>query len=327
MEDFTNLSGNIHLGEWDFNVISLADMNNYASYIKESEYPANLWPSNFAFLWGVSQSNTRKILWKVVDGMLVTFSYLRSSDLYLNCLPFGKGGPDKLVAVVYKCLNYCYNWNSKVNSSTVVKVVTSQQLEFLKKSDNFYKYFKVTGLVGLEKHFSISKLISLSGKDFESIRRKLNKFRRLYPDAIIREYTDKDFDNAMKLGEYWAKTSGQKYSHIFDKVYYRELIKNCKKLNHIVLVVEFHGELIGLVSGGELPTGESWWCISKFKNEYDGLSEFLVIELAKEIHKKNPKIELMNAAEDMGPGGLRVYKERFKPVLDLRRYVLKLREK
>jgi len=102
-------------------------------------------------------------------------------------------------------------------------------------------------------------------------------------------------------------------------------MKCCSELDHLIIVVEVDEEIIGMVSGGELPTGESWWCFSKFRNDFDGLSELLIIELAKVINKINPKIELMNAAEDFGPGGLRLFKEKFRPVLNLRRYVIKLK--
>lgn len=325
MDEFSKLSGNITLGSWDFKVIDISDIKLYSDYIKQCEYPANLWSANFAFLWAVSQSSRRKILWKIVDDMLVTFAYLKSGELYLSCLPYGKGNPDKVIDVVYKCMKYCYEFNNHDDSSTVVKVINSLQLDFLKQSPNFEKLFKVRGLVGMEKHFSISKLITLPGKDFDYVRRKINKFKKSCPNAVIREYGEEDFEAVMKLGEYWSSTSGEKYSHIFDNIYFPEIIKHYKELNHIVLVVELNGNIIGMSSGGELPNGQSWWCLSKFMNDYDGLSELLIIEMAKAINKINPDIEIMNAAEDLGPGGLRFFKERFRPVLDLRRYLLKLK--
>jgi hypothetical protein len=325
MDSFSSLSGKITLGDWSFNIIDLSDIDIYSKYIRQTECPANLWSSNFAFLWGVSQSPVRKILWKLVDDMLVTFTYLKSGELYLTCLPFGVGSPEKITNVLYKCLSFCKSFNNNVDSTAVVKVINSQQLEFLKKSTDFENHFKTIGLVGLEKHFSISKLISLTGKEFETIRRKVNKFKRLNPNAVIREYTSKDYDKVLQLNNYWSDTSGQKYSYIFDKVYFKEIIEHYKELKHLVLVVEIDDKIIGLVSGGDLPTGDSWWCFSKFINEFDGLSEFLIVELAKEINSRFPNIEMMNAAEDMGPGGLRFFKERFRPVLDLRRYVLALK--
>lgn len=326
MGEFSKLSGITYVGEWAFNVIDVKDKSVYAAYIERTEYPANLWSSNFDFLWAVSQSSVRKVLWKVVDDMLVTFGYLKSGVLYLICLPYGVGDVEKVIKVVHKCLKYCADWNKDKDPGTVVKVVNEQQLEFLKQHPQFNYIFKVVGLVGKEKFFSIKKLISLPGKDFDTIRRKINKFRRLCPGAVVREYTDADFEEVMKLGEYWSETSGQKYSYVFDTIYFKEIVKHSKELGHTILLVEYGGKIIGMVSGGALPTGESWWCISKFMNKYDGLSEFLVVEIAKAINRENPSIELMNAAEDLGPGGLRFFKERFRPVLDLRRYVLKFKE-
>jgi hypothetical protein len=326
LNEHSNIKGIVKLGTWSFKIIETCDINIYSEYISKSEYPANLWSSNFAFLWAISQSKMRKLIWRFVDGMLATFVYLSTGELYLICLPYGKGNPDKVCEVVYKCLSYCYHINNNNAANSVVKVVNEQQLQFLKQADKFNYYFKTIGLVGLEKHFSISKIISLEGKEFDTIRRKINKFKRVHPSVTVRKYTDDDYEKVMKLGEQWSNTSGQKYSYIFDDVYFHQIVKYWHKLEHLILVVEEKDQIIGMVSGGELPTGQSWWCLSKFINEYDGLSELLVVELAKEIHKINPSIELMNAAEDLGPGGLRFFKERFRPVLDLRRYVIKLNE-
>lgn len=325
MMAFWKSARRINLGTWSFNVIKISDKDLYSYYIRQTEYPANLWSANFDFLWAVSQSKTQKILWKIIDHMLVTFTYLKNDILYLTCLPYGRGNPDKVVKVIHKCLKYCYEYNYHVKSNTVVKVVNNLQLDFLRQSRWFDKLFTFGGWVGMEKHFSISNLLSLPGKDFEYVRRKINKFKKSCPNAVIREYEEEDFDEVMRLGEYWSNTSGEKYSSIFDGVYFREIIKHCKDLNHIVLVVEWHGKIIGMTSGGVLPNGQSWWCLSKFMNDYDGLSEMLIVEMAKAIHKINPRIEIMNAAEDLGPGGLRFFKERFRPVLDLRRYFIKLR--
>ena len=142
---------------------------------------------------------------------------------------------------------------------------------------------------------------------------------------MVRNYAKEDYEQVMVLANHWSNTSGQKYSYIFDNVYFNEIIKNYCELEHLILVVEVDEKIVGMVSGGELPTGQSWWCFSKFRNDFDGLSEFLIIELAKEINKINPKIELMNAADDLGPGGLRYFKEKFRPALDLRRFLIKLK--
>ena len=75
MDEFSKLSGIINVGKWSFNVIDISDKALYSKYIGKTQYPANLWSSNFDFLWAISQSPARKVLWKLVDDMLVTFGY------------------------------------------------------------------------------------------------------------------------------------------------------------------------------------------------------------------------------------------------------------
>jgi len=318
-------SNEIQIGSWNFKEIKLEDMKMYDEFIKNTEYPANLWSSNFAYLWASGQSSSKKILWKIVDGMLVTFAYSRKGTLYLMCLPFGRGKAEDVVNVVMKCLMYCYEWNKHNKSKSVVRMVNSMQLEFLKKLPGFSNHFKAIPLVGLEKHFSVKKLVKLEGKEFRSVRKKINRFRNLYRNIVVRDYKPDDYEKVMQLGEYWSNTSGKKYSRIFDKVYFNEIVKHYKELNHIILLVEDGDKIIGLVSGSELPTGQSWGCLSKFMYEYDGLSEFLIVEFARKINKVNPHIEYMNTGSDLGPGGLRAFKDKFRPVLNLKRYEIQLR--
>lgn len=316
---------NITLGEWAFKEVSIEDIGLYSDYIKKTVYPPNMWVSNFAYIWGSSQGHSVKKLYKIIDDMLVTFTYLKSGILHLSFLPFGTGGPEKVVDVAHECMKFCYKLNNNDYSWTVIKVINGMQLEFLQKSKQFDRYFRLKPLIGMEKHFSIQKLNSLSGREFETIRRKINKFKRLCPDAAVREYRENDYADVIKLGKQWSRTFGQKYPSIFDGVYFPKIIKYYKELDHIVLIVEDHGTIIGMVSGGILPTGQSWWCLSKYTDEFDGISEFLVVELVRKINEINPEVELMNAAQDFGPGGLRFYKERFRPVLDLNRYTVRLR--
>lgn len=292
----------------------------YSDYIKKSKYPANLWTSNFDYLWASSQSRRKKILWKVVDDMLVTFAHTKMNTLYLMCLPFGEGDLDKVVDVLYKCMKYCYEWNNQKGYKTIVRVINSNQYEFLSSSERFNEYFKLKKLKGIERHYGIQNLISLRGKKFKSIRNKVNGFHRKYPNAIIRRYQPSDYNALIQLNKKWLSTSGEKYPKIFDTVYYREIIKHCEELNHLILVVELDGEIVGMTSGGELPSGQSWACLGKTMKNVEGASEVLLIELAREINKINPNIELLNDGSDLGQKGLKLFKEKFRPVLNFKRY-------
>lgn len=317
---FDQSSNNLKLGNWDFHEIKLEDINLYSEFIKATEYSANLWSSNFAYLWASSQSSLRKVLWKVIDDMLVIFGHSYKNSLYLFCLPLGKGNPEKVTEVAIKCMKYCYDWNNQENNRTMVRMINHSQLEFLQNSPEFDRFFRLVTLQGIERHLDVKKLVALIGKDFSTIRNKVSKFGRENPNAVIRRYRQRDYDALIELGKYWSGAAGRRYANLFDKVYYRKMVHHCDELNLNIFVIENGNQIIGMVSGGELPTGQAWGSLLKYKEGISGLSETLSVEFVRELSKINPKIELINVGSDLGPGGLRDYKLKFRPVLNLKRY-------
>jgi hypothetical protein len=205
-------------------------------------------------------------------------------------------------------------------------MINESQLAFLKKSPEFDKYFRLVTLLGIERHYDIKKLVSLKGKDFNNLRNRINKFHKENPDAVISEYDTNDYDKLIELGKHWSSMSGQKYKFIFDKVYFTEIIKNCNELKQIILNIKIDDKIIGMISGSELPTGQAWGSITKFEDGIPGLSETLIVEIAKEINRRNPSAEFLNVGSDLGPGGLRNYKLKFRPVLNYKRYQVYLRK-
>ena len=321
-----NSSETVRLGSWDFHKIRIDDMETYARYIRRTEYPANLWSSNFAYIWAISQSGRRTILWRVMDDMLATFIYSRRGSLYLYGLPFGSGDAAKVTALTTRCMRFCYEWNGHDGDRTLIKMVSDQQLAFLRGCPDFDRTYRLAVWQGIERHFDVARLVTLSGKEFENIRNRLNKFRRDNPDARFSRYEPGDFDALMELGERWKSTAGQKYTAVFDGVYFRELIQNSEKLHQTTLVVRIGGRIVGMVSGGELPTGQSWGSLVKFDEGYPGLSETLIVEFARELHRNNPAIATMNVGSDLGASGLREYKLKFRPVLNCKRYQVYFRK-
>lgn len=315
----------VRIGTWDFNVIQLEHKDIYADYIRQTRYPANLWSSNFAYLWADSQSNRRTILWKIIDGMLVTFAYSYKKTLYVFCLPFGDSSPEKLTNVLLTALNYCLEWNNYNKDVSVVRMLNDNQLAFLKKDARFSKYFKKSTWTGIERHYGLKLVSELKGKDFESIRNRVNKFNRENPDAQVLLYHKNNYDELLQLAERWKRTSGRKYSNIFDGVYYKELLKHNDELEQTTLIIQKGSRIIGMISGGLLPTGQAWGSVVKFEENIPGLSETLTVEYCRLLHKMFPEAELINVGSDLGPGGLRKYKLKFRPVLNLKRYQLYLR--
>ena len=318
-------SNNKTLGKWDFHEIKLEDIKLYSEFIKATQYPANLWSSNFAYLWASSQSNLRKILWKVVEDMLVTFGLSYKNSLYLFCLPFGEGNPEKLMDVVLKCLKYCYDWNKQENNRTMVRMINHNQLEYLRNCSEFDNLFRLVTFQGIERHLDVKKLVTLTGKDFSTVRNKINRFHRENPNTVVRKYQKSDYEELIELGKHWGSIAGRKDANLFDKLYYPELIKHCDELSQIILVVQNGNQIIGMVSGGELPTGQAWGSLLKYEAGIPGLSELLSVEFARELNTINPMLEMINVGSDLVPGGLRDYKLKFRPVLNLKRYQIYLK--
>lgn len=315
----------VKLGDWNFRVLQIKDKEMYSQYIRETEYPANLFSSNFDLLWA-SSPTWGMVLWKIVDGMLVTFKLIRKKKLQLAFLPLGRGDPSKVADVVYKCLNFCYEWNGKKKKRTKVRAINDLQLAFLRESPFFEQRFRSVKLKGVDRHVGIQNLLTLKGKQFQNVRQSMNKFRRNYPDTVIRRVKPDDFDVLLKLKEEWNCTLGKKYPVIWDDTVYKNIIQNHHELDHLILVVEVDGKIAGVITGGILPHGQAWAGLLKRKEQFSGLSDYLIIELTKEINRLNPQVELINLGIDVGPrGGLRAFKDKFRPVLNCERYLLRLK--
>lgn len=315
-----NYPNDIKIGEWIFHEISSEDKKIYSMHMKRTEYPVNLWSANFSYIWAISGSDKRKMLWKMIDGMLVTFVYSYKKTLYLFCLPFGKGSPEKVVSVLYKAMKYCYECNNQDKTKTSLRMINDDQLEFLRESPKFDALFELVTWQGIERHFDIKKLVFLRGKEFDNIRNKTNGFHKENPDAKVCIYQKSDYENLLQLEKTWKNTFGKKYDTVFDGAYYKELVEHFEDLEQIILVIKKGEKIIGMISGSELPSGNAWGSVVKFDDGYRGLSETLIIEMAKALNKLNPEINLLNTGSDLGEGGLRNYKLKFRPVLNQRRY-------
>jgi uncharacterized protein len=309
----------IQIGTWIFEETSFENRDMIEMYEKNSRYPVTLWSSNFAYLWA-SQSNNRKTLWKVIDGLLVLFIYNKSKKfLHPILLPLGDGDPDQIIEVLYKCLKFCSEFNGVNTGYNRVKSLNEEQLNFIERSKHLNKYFRIKQLLGIEYHYDIQKTLSLEGKEFEYVRRKLNKFHRNYPNAMIRKYVQNDYDELLQLNKDW-KANEKKGTDVFDRIYYENILKHADQLDHIVLVVEIDGKIVGMTSGGVMPNGQGWICFRKGRHEIEGLSELLLVKLTQEINLLHPQAILINDGSDLGEKGLIFFKERFRPVKCLHRY-------
>lgn len=280
---------------------------------------------SFPYLWAIAQSDARDVLWVPVKGMLAVFSLSRKGVLMPLCLPFGPGGPEQTADTAELCLRFCEEHNGKNDSSPHIKLLNEDQLAFLKQAKNYSARFRSVMWVGIERHYDVQKLAALKGKEFAKLRGRINKFVREHPNAVFSRALPEDYEELIALGERWKQTSGRKYSNVFDTVYYREILRRNDELGQITYAMRDGGRIVGMVSGDVLPTGNAWGSLVKFDEGFPGLSETLIIDFCRELVRVSPHVRLLNVGSDLGSGGLREYKLKFHPALNLKRYMLYLR--
>lgn len=305
----------------------LKDRGMYSKYVKESDYNPNLYSSNFDFLWASSGDMYGKVIWKIIDGMLVVFRLNHNRTLQLAFLPLGPGKPEHVGEVLYKCALFCNKWNEgKRRKLPVVRVVNQTQLDLLNGIGSFQEHFNPVKLLGVDRHVGVQNLLNLKGGSFQNVRYAINRFHRDYPEVVTRRGSGEDYQDLVKLKQEWNQTLGKKYEKIRDELVYRRILKSHNKLDHIVIITELNGEIIGMITGGILPHGQAWAGLHKRKQEYSGISEYLYVELAREIHRIDSNVDTINLGMDAGAGdGLRHFKNKFRPVLNEERYALYLK--
>lgn len=158
------IQNKILIDGWYFNELCLDDLQLYNEYMKKTQYSADVFSWNFAFVWSEGQSGNRQILWKIVDDMLVTFAFRNKDVLYLWALPLGEGDVDKVIEVLNKCISFCLNHNNGSITNTLVRIVNEPQLNFLQTSESFNQNYSYMLLNGREIIQKLQNMIDLRGK-------------------------------------------------------------------------------------------------------------------------------------------------------------------
>lgn len=302
------LDKNFSIKDIKFNTISMSDRPMFEEFYAKTPYDTNLWVMNFVYTIGFDESNSRKVLWKIVDGLLCVFVVNHNlENMFMLYPPCGKCDKKLFNRVVAKCMKIMLKVNDGSVEKSHIRTINQNHVDWLNS-----RYFKCKkSSFGYEHIYSCKEVAKMEGKKFEYIRRKFNKFTKEYPNAVWRRYVPTDWQSMMALKSAWEETAGEKYFRIIDASYYKGTIEHCETLKHDVFVVELNNRIIGMISGGMLSEEQKrCWCfLRKPLNNFDGLSEFLIVMLCREYADK---ADVLNDGADGGGGGLRFFKERFK---------------
>lgn len=309
---------NVKIAGIDFTEISLSDRSLFCEYYERMTFDKNLWCLNFPYLFGQNASNTKKVYYKIIDGMFCCFIH-GDKSMYMVTPPIGECDQRKFNHVIAKCLVIMNKVNGHHDS--VIHGLSREHKKLLN-----HRYFNVRkDSSAVEYTYDVKAVYEHKGKEFETIRRKLNKFARLYPNAIWREYQDTDWQNMMQLKTAWEDTAKSRYFRIVDASYYRETIRHHRDLDHKIFVVELNHRIIGMISCGYMGADKKLgWCfLRKPLNNFEGLSEFLIWKLCE--YFKDTAV-YMNDGDDDAEAGLRFFKTRFNPVYEKETYACSVKK-
>ena len=111
--------------------ITLKDRELYIHYMANTDYDISSWSGNFTYIWAHNFSKQLMIYKTLIDEMLVTFILTKKGRLFLPCLPFGRGDPNKVINVLIKCGKLCHAWNKESNflhKSLVIHLISPPKI-------------------------------------------------------------------------------------------------------------------------------------------------------------------------------------------------------
>ncbi|MGI6509653.1 MAG: GNAT family N-acetyltransferase [Erysipelotrichaceae bacterium] len=155
---------------------------------------------------------------------------------------------------------------------------------------------------------------TFSGKKFAGQRNHVNKFTKLFPEAVFLPLSDTD-EEKEKLEKFWSRFEDDfRKSNIFSarmelKRAREMLLLPCLK-SDFEAVIELDGEIISFCFG-EIIGDVLIIHIEKSLDNYPGVYQFMVKSFAD---KFGQNIKYINRQDDAGSKGLRISKTQYQPI-------------
>ena len=157
-------------------------------------------------------------------------------------------------------------------------------------------------------------LQNFTGKKYSGQRNHINKFNKLFPQAVFRDFVGDEIDNA-KLSVFWHRFEAK---HLSDSKSQKDELANAKRLFSRPCVttsrkscIEIDGEIVA-ISYGEIFGDMLIVHIEKALDGYAGVYPFMVSSFAK-AHGHG--VTYINREDDAGVRGLRISKMQYQPTM------------
>ena len=174
--------------------------------------------------------------------------------------------------------------------------------------------------------YNAEDIVTLRGKKYNGQRNHINKFRRLYPDAVFSEIGKEDVERVKEFCRgYFHEFGGEKTdSAEYEEAHIIEQLGALDIYAQHTGVIKVGGEIAGF-SIGETVGDTLIVHTEKANTAYEGVYPMLVKSFAERYVTKDTKY--INREEDCGVEGLRISKRSYHPVEILKKYTLIIKGK
>lgn len=163
-------------------------------------------------------------------------------------------------------------------------------------------------------------IIELAGRRYSGQRNHINRFNKLYPDAVFEEITDENIKDVKAFNHGYFHEFGNEKAKVaeYEEKYLEEQLDNLDIYSQCTGVLKVSGEIVGF-SIGEIVGKTLIVHTEKANTKFSGVYPALVNLFAK---KYAPDTLYINREEDCGEAGLRTSKLSYHPIEILEKYAL-----
>ncbi len=170
--------------------------------------------------------------------------------------------------------------------------------------------------------YNASDLATYSGKKFNGQRNHVNRFERLYPDAVFAPITKENFDEAYAfLKNYISQNGDTSESGELERCAATRLLKRYFELDLCGAIIKADNKIISISIGEKI--GDTLFIhVEKGLIEFSGVYQVMVKKFAEAYAKD---LLYINREEDDGVEGLRKSKLSYRPIALLKKYSVEIK--
>lgn len=317
LDAIDNVHRTVNIEGFKFNHFHIDDKPVFDDIYFSVGYDSLVWENSFSYLYAYAKSMTKNmvLLWRFVGEHLFIFEYnTKSKRISSYCNPVSKNNQGNLRHDILLCTKMM----ARINKTTYTSFSYFKNAVF----DDIFDISAIRKNGGKKWDeysdfiFRCSDLINLEGKKYKTRRHLVNKFKSTYPNHVVRLMTDDDFDDVIRVRNFWIKSRfDNDTKKVWDYDIFPHTLANRDVLGNRVFVIEVDGVIQGFFILARLGNNCSLVINENTNLEFEGLTEYLWYE---SLRRSTDLGEYENDGNGGPHGdGLYNYKMSHRPVMTI----------